>query len=271
MLINPFEYKEMLTELWAEAFGEDYDYIDLLFDPSAEAPECFAELSSDRIVSALYLLKGEILLEGRLFRGRYLYAAATFESHRSKGYMAKLIREALAYCRNESLDFICLVPADEGLYDYYSRFGFREGLYKYSCFLRRFDDNITFARLTRDEFYNKRLAFEGNHFRFTSEQFAYAYNALRYYNAEFLHIGESLSLIKDDDGEIIELISRGETLSEDEKRLLNCLGAATAFSPYDLELLGESEKIRFGMICPVSDVFDELSEKAEIYMNIALD
>ncbi len=271
MLINPLEYKDMLTVLWAEAFGEDYDYIDLLFDPLSEMPECFAEFSSDHIVSALYLLKGEIQLEGRLFKGRYLYAAATLQSHRSKGYMAKLIREALVYCKKESLDFICLVPADASLYDYYSRFGFREGMYKYSCFLTENANDIIFETLTRDEFYNKRLAFEDNHFRFTSEQFVYAYNALRYFGAEFLQLGENLSVIKDDDDEIVELISNGKTLSEADERLVNCLGSTTVFSPYDLELSGESKKIRFGMVYPVSDAFDELSEKAEIYMNIALD
>ena len=125
------KYIPMLVDLWHKVFGDSEEYIRVFFEKTYYDSECFAEIIDGNIVSAFYLMKCEIKLGGKTYNGRYLYAAATLSDHRGGGIMSKLIREALAYAEKENLDFVALVPADDGLYDYYGRFGFYEAMYKY--------------------------------------------------------------------------------------------------------------------------------------------
>ena len=122
MLIESKEkYIPSLLDLWKKVFGDSEEYIRLFFDKAYFDSECFAVIEEDKVISAFYLLKCSIKFNGEVYCGRYLYAAATLPDYRGKGLMSELINEALKYCESHNLDFIALVPADDGLYDYYDR------------------------------------------------------------------------------------------------------------------------------------------------------
>lgn len=108
-----------LKYLWHEVFGDSYDFIDSFFEKRYESAVVFEKDSA--VVSALHLLKCECILGDKKFTALYIYAAATLEEHRSKGYMKELITWV---AENSKCDCILLVPAEKSLFGYYERFGF---------------------------------------------------------------------------------------------------------------------------------------------------
>jgi len=110
--------------LWKEAFGDSEEYINFFLDMHKGCT--FVPLIENGVlVSALYLIDGVL----NDVDGFYLFAAATFKEHRSKGYMARLLKLAEEKAKQKNKSFIALVPAEKSLFDYYSRFGYKTAFY----------------------------------------------------------------------------------------------------------------------------------------------
>lgn len=247
MLIDKIRYKNTLIDLWQEVFSDSREYIELIFDNSYDKNIiCFAEIEGERAVSAFYLLESQLRLDGKSFCGYYLYAAATLPTHRSKRLMSGLIGEAIAYCKKQGFDFISLVPSEESLYDYYSRFGFLGIMYKNN--IEFFDASAESSKLTPisdEEYFTVRLRCFGDMFTYNKKTFSYAVKCLRFAGFDFYKDKkESYYLYSKDEGEVLEVVSISARCSE---------------------------KLKSGMICPLNDSFKEKLENKEIYMNIALD
>ncbi|MBR3754119.1 MAG: GNAT family N-acetyltransferase [Clostridia bacterium] len=112
------------VDLWQEAFGDSEEYINFFLDTHKGCT--FVPLTENgELVSALYLIDGTLCG----INGFYLFAAATFKEHRSKGYMARLLKLAEETAKQKNKSFIALVPAEKSLFDYYSRFGYKTAFY----------------------------------------------------------------------------------------------------------------------------------------------
>lgn len=263
MLIESNEkYIPSLISLWHKAFGDDEEYIKLFFDKAYYDCECFAEIVGDEAVSAFYLLKCSIKKDGRMYNGRYLYAAATLPEYRSKGLMSKLIKEALDYGKSKALSFIALVPADDGLYDYYSRFGFYQAMYKYSYAPKK--DIVTlraFAEITDcNEFIRIRNSYKGDMLIYNDVCNEYAFDSLRFAGTRIFYLNDNAYYAE---GE--ELFCSDEDNSFITDTLINNIRDDSAV--YTNCNIDSAEKIRNGMIY----CFDNEAELKDIYMNIALD
>ena len=62
-------------------------------------------------------------MDGR--KAAYIYGIAAFQKCRNQGIGSKLIRFAIEYLQVQGYQVIALVPAEESLFPYYERFGFR--------------------------------------------------------------------------------------------------------------------------------------------------
>lgn len=114
--------KKQLTSLWSAAFGDSPEDIELFFSYCFEHCDCFVCEADGMIVSALYALRCEIIIDGSAKNARYIYAAATDTRYRKKGYMSKLIQFA-----HESLvdiDYFLLIPASKSLEKFYLKLGY---------------------------------------------------------------------------------------------------------------------------------------------------
>lgn len=127
MILVRFENEKLrkaAVALWQEAFGDSEEYINFFLNTHSGC--AFVPLvENSELLSALYLIDGE--LNG--VDGFYLFAAATFREHRSKGYMARLLKLAEEKAKQKGKSFIALVPAEKSLFDYYSRFGYQTAFY----------------------------------------------------------------------------------------------------------------------------------------------
>ncbi len=272
MLINVNEYSNSLKKLWAETFGDDREYINLLFDCEYTPAECFAEISDGEVISVLYLLKGYIMNGDESFEGRYLYAAATDVEHRGKGIMAKLINEAQKYAKDKKLSFICLVPADEGLYGYYARFGFKAVMKNYVSELCGVISTADDASVSLTEYPCLRRNLPVPYFNFGEREWKYAVSCLSYAGYSLIKNSEDSYFITDEDkSEVIEYISSYDNLRKNTEALLGKLSSpATVVSAYDLGEFGLCEEKCFGMVY-FTDENLRTKIQDDIYMNIALD
>ncbi len=75
-----------------------------------------AVFDGEKIISMLFLVDCEI--EGE--KGKYVYAVSTDEGYRKQGLASELLKKA----KEETKTFLCLIPANEGLKEYYSERGF---------------------------------------------------------------------------------------------------------------------------------------------------
>ena len=124
-----FSHKQELLELWREAFGDDEDYI-LSFLSGYLIPEYNTPVVrvDGRIVSVLYLVEFELYSSMRVIGNcAYLFAAATLEEYRGRGYMSALMKYASELYKNRGISAIFLFPQEgaESLFKFYEKFGFK--------------------------------------------------------------------------------------------------------------------------------------------------
>ena len=107
-----------LRALFTEAFHDAW-FTELFFDRGYSPDRCFLAAETE-VLAGLHWF--DCTLRGR--KVAYIYGIATFEKQRGKGIGSRLIQAALKHLEQD-YDAALLVPAEEGLFGYYERFGFR--------------------------------------------------------------------------------------------------------------------------------------------------
>ena len=118
------DYDE-LKNLWKTVFGDEDDVIDYFFANTVKPSDVYACRKDGRIVSAFYLIDSSVIDKNNNISAKYLYAAATLPEYRRQGIMGEMIKYASEYIRKRSADVLFLYPANNNLYDYYAKLGFK--------------------------------------------------------------------------------------------------------------------------------------------------
>lgn len=163
--------RDAVIDLWQVSFGDTREYIEFFLDncPDYVCVEYFAE---NRLASMLFLLEGNLLGE----RCKYLYAACTEPSFRRRGIMESLIEFTAEYCKENEYSSIFLVPANEKLYSYYGKSGFKNSFTKKYIKMKSADIEIeSFCTSDVDEIVNvkKKLLNSINGFIFDEKTLKY--------------------------------------------------------------------------------------------------
>ncbi|MBR2042925.1 MAG: GNAT family N-acetyltransferase [Clostridia bacterium] len=132
---------EQCKRLYISAFHDDEEFTDYLFSLFFES-SCKYLLEGETVVSMLFAMD---VTCGKL-KGKYVYAVATLEQYRGKGYMSRLFDSLTAELKNQ-YDFLCLKPMSESLFDYYARLGFETAFYKKSFSLNSFSNSLTLVEV----------------------------------------------------------------------------------------------------------------------------
>ena len=112
-MIKNVKDKNEIIPLWQEAFGDSKEEIEFFLNNADY--ECKGIYINNVLSSMLLLFKCRLKDEDF----NYIYAACTYNDFKKQGLMTEL----LDYCKKE-YPSICLIPADEGLTDYYKKRGF---------------------------------------------------------------------------------------------------------------------------------------------------
>lgn len=110
---------QQLRALFTEAF-EDAAFTDLFFRLGFSPDRCLVA-AENGILAALHWF--DCALAGN--KTAYIYGIAAFRACRGRGIGSQLIRAALAHLHQQGYGPVFLVPAEEGLFGYYERLGFR--------------------------------------------------------------------------------------------------------------------------------------------------
>lgn len=116
-------------QLWQTVFGDTPQAQEVFYDQCApQGPLVLVE--EGRVESMLVLTPVSLALPGYTpCRGTYLYALATNPDTRGKGYAAQLIHYAAQWTAQQGLDFVCTVPAQPSLFQFFAKNGFTPAFY----------------------------------------------------------------------------------------------------------------------------------------------
>ena len=117
--------KEGIISLWKEAFGDSRREIEFFLKNKFVPENTVVYEENGEIISQLFLLNGEMCFNGVDYSSYYLYAACTSQKHRGKGIMGRMLEFSKSLAKERGIDCICLMPAEDSLYNFYSKFGFK--------------------------------------------------------------------------------------------------------------------------------------------------
>ena len=110
-----------LRRLWQEAFGDTEETLDAFFTTGFSQDRCHCVLHDGHPVSALYWF--DCALDGHKLA--YIYAVATEEKHRGRGFATRLMTETREILREKGYAGVILVPGTPELFSYYEKLGYR--------------------------------------------------------------------------------------------------------------------------------------------------
>lgn len=138
-----------LKRLLKETFSDNDRFIDLFFRLKFDGHNVCVYEHEGEVVSMAFLLPATIMLAEGERPVTYLYACATREAFRGRGYMRAIIERVYADICERGQVALLLLPAEESLYDYYGQCGFEPFFY---CNRRHFEAQNFSWRNDREEY-----------------------------------------------------------------------------------------------------------------------
>lgn len=251
-----------IIRVWNEAFGDEENDIRFFLD-NCYIPENTVVCELDGVIaSVLFLLNGEMHIHGADYPSYYLYAACTLKAYRGRGVMASLLDFAKKTASERCKYFIALKPAEDSLYGYYSKFGYRTSFSK-KVFLinnvktfsndynNKFSDNKNYSQV-RDNLYS-----DFDYFKWDETSVSFAIKHHKYYGGHIIERRNGYALYSADGNK-----TRVKEIAFPIDFLLNSLGFAAENSdsdiiyvetPYYYEIDSfKPEVINSGMLLPLS-------------------
>ena len=116
--------REQIIDLWKISFGDSDDFIRLWFDRVYKDEQTLVVRQNGQIVSALQIIPYEMTYCGTTIPAGYICGVCTLPSERGKGYMSRLMYQALEERQKRNYALAVLIPATPALFDLYRRFEF---------------------------------------------------------------------------------------------------------------------------------------------------
>ena len=115
-MIKFTENKNEIIALWHTVFGDSEAEINYFLE-NCKHRACLGYFEGEKLLSMLFLVDCEY---GGV-SGKYIYAVATYEQCRGRGYASALVD----FAKGAPCGFLWLIPANEGLINYYENLGFK--------------------------------------------------------------------------------------------------------------------------------------------------
>lgn len=116
-----------LQEIWLQCFGGPEAYRDFYYSRRFKPEDTLVARIEGQAAAMLTLM--EVRLMGE--RGGYVYAVATHPHFQGQGLQQQLGKFSLEEMRRRGMKFSCLVPANPGLFSFYSRFGYQTDFFRW--------------------------------------------------------------------------------------------------------------------------------------------
>lgn len=251
---NKSEYIPLLKKLWLDCFEEKSEAVDLFFNRCLDFTSIYTASIGDKPVAMLYLIHST--LNGK--KAHYLCSAATSLDYRNLGIMGRLIEYAMSDSRKSGDIYSLLFPANEKLYGYYERFG-----YKPLCTARKAvftrEELIRFAEnnqsnLTSVNSYNyeelQRLCLKDNFLLQNNKFISFASDYYSLYDCKTVKSDNCFALVEEENGTAEVIYSIYDSFFTLAKTLIkNSIARRFVFTgKADDKLYKNSIREKYGMI-----------------------
>jgi len=132
-----------IVAIWQACFGDDESYVRFFWDNCFPMCKGLGREEDGKLAAMLFMLPGGLiaprepphpcgapLLGGELAGAEYIYAVATLPAYQKRGYAAQLTQWAAEIAKSEGKAALCLSPATQALFAYYSKLGFVQAFVK---------------------------------------------------------------------------------------------------------------------------------------------
>ncbi|MDD5935665.1 MAG: GNAT family N-acetyltransferase [Clostridiales bacterium] len=113
-----------LKEIWKNCFHDEDEYIDFYYRERFPQVETLVNTVNGVPAAMVTLVPGKLAAGDTTYQLRYVYAVATDPVYQGRGLASELMNEIKKRVGNE-YDAVFLVPASQGLFDYYAKFGYK--------------------------------------------------------------------------------------------------------------------------------------------------
>ncbi len=261
-----------IIAVWKEAFGDSEDDIRFFLNAHYVPDNTLLYEHEDVITSVLFLLDGDMHINGMDYPSFYLYAACTLKEFRGRGMMADLLEFAKETASSREKLFIALKPASDSLYNYYSSFGYKAVFSKKITEIDILSDNELIKELTDNSIHD-----DYNYFKWDKKSIEFAIEHHKHYGGIFYETCNGFVLYSINNG---VLSVKENTLSDCDfavflKYCAKEYNISKVVAQLPFKYISESEKsciIKSGMLLPLCDYADLMIENSEnYYLSLTLD
>lgn len=270
-----------IIAVWKEAFGDSEEDILFFLDNSYVADNTVVYDYNGEVASVLFLLDGDMHINGTDYSSYYLYAACTLKKYRGRGIMSEMLEFSKDISAERNKLFIALKPAEDSLYNYYGRFGYRSVFTMKNMIsdIDNFSENNDITNNDNYDYSELRNNFLKNYdyFKWNGSSVDFAINHHKYYGGNIVSDNNGYLLYSINDG-FIDI--KENTFSYDifykltmEIADRNKIKKIKANLPFGFQTAhGKSEIRKSGMLLPVSPEADKLIESVNnAYLSLTLD
>lgn len=117
-----------LKRIWMRCFGDDRSYVDALFPIMLHPEQILVHGHQKDWPDAMLCFQPHVMytIKG-LKKAAYIFGVATMPEKQGKGISTKLLQSADSYLSGTGYSLSVLVPANEGLFDFYRKRGYQTG------------------------------------------------------------------------------------------------------------------------------------------------
>jgi len=125
------KYIPELKKLWRLCFPEDTEsFINLYFNKVYKNEDTLIFLEDNIPVASFQMIPYPIRNNGQIRLAGYISGAMTHPSFRKRRIMGQMLEYSFDVMREKGYDFSFLIPQEDWLFEYYSKFGYQEAFPK---------------------------------------------------------------------------------------------------------------------------------------------
>ncbi len=102
-------------ELYEKVFSDSKEFVDYFFAKEIKSCNVLGGFFSDELVSMMFLNKKRLCFNDKIIEGSYIYAVATDEKYRNRGFMGMLMKRVIEDKKKD--EFIYLIPVNDRIYE----------------------------------------------------------------------------------------------------------------------------------------------------------
>ena len=185
--------------MWSACFGEEGGYSEFIFENLLSPENILVDFEGGRVRGMLCLEYMDIVDSGnKALPAAYVFGVATDPEHRGKGISSALMERVHAYLPSRGICCSALVPANDSLFDFYGKRGYKTFSYiKKMCITAEeidglIDKESSLAPLQCGRIYDIReRAFEKKpYIRWSRRYLEFVIRECRHLDGQALHIAD---------------------------------------------------------------------------------